>query len=67
MEQGCLNNSTAFVELNCPSSPVSNLQECGVMEVEGCPCGQRLVHAKVDCGKGNELTVYLSIHYSNIY
>ena len=54
--QGCLNNPspTAFVELNCPSSPVSNLQECGVIEVEGCDCGDRLVHAKVTCGKGND-------------
>ena len=63
----------AFVSLNCrnipvSNRPVSNLQECGVMAVEGCGCGpldQR--HARVTCGKGNELTLYLSVHYTNIY
>ena len=36
---GCRSTtSSPFVTLNCPNNEVSNLQECEVMEVEGCDC-----------------------------
>ena len=39
-----------FVTLNCSNSEVSNLQECGVMEVEDCSCPTS--HARISCNKG---------------
>ena len=53
-DSGCLSTTSShFITLNCPNSEVSNLQECGVMEVEGCDCTTKGTgHARVDCVKG---------------
>ena len=50
----CLDDSRHFVTLTCPGSEVSDLQQCGVMEVEDCDCDlSQTAHLVAECRKGS--------------